>query len=239
MDISPQAAVTCRGITKTFGQGEAMTRVLRGVDVVINLGEIFFISGPSGSGKTTLLSIITGLLDKEEGELNVLGSDFSKMTVDEKAEFRAQNIGFVFQSFNLLPALTVIENVALPLQIRGVSRQEALAKANVLLLKLGMAKRAHESPRFLSGGQQQRISVARALVHDPRLIICDEPTSALDQVAGLVVMNMLKEQAMSPNRAIIVVTHDKRTFKFATRIAHINDGRIESISTAQEELITP
>ena len=188
------------------------------------------IAGPSGSGKTTLISVIAGILDYEGGDCIVYGEHLNQMTEVEKLAFRAKNIGFVFQQFNLIPTLTVAENVAIPLIINGMERHEATEKATAILAKVGLENRANSSPRELSGGQQQRVAIARAIVHDPKMIVCDEPTSALDSVNGHNIMTILKDLSRNSDRALIVVTHDSRVFDFADRIAEMEDGKIIKIS---------
>jgi putative ABC transport system ATP-binding protein len=226
-------AVSCRSVQKTFGQGEAQTLVLRGVDLEVKLGEMTLLVGPSGCGKTTLLSVITGLLDSTSGEVQVLGQQIAALSATERVLFRRQNLGFVFQQYNLLPALTAAENVAVPLLAARIPRREALPRAMSLLEKLGMAKRSHALPSELSGGQQQRVALARALIHEPRLIVCDEPTSALDAETGHSVMKLLASAAVRPDRAVIVVTHDNRVFSFADTMAYMDDGRITRTESKQ------
>ena len=222
-------AVVCRRIEKWFGAGEARVHALRGVDLEIRMGELAMLVGPSGCGKTTLLSVIAGLLDSNGGDLEVLGETPARMGKQERILFRRRNLGFVFQQYNLLPSLTAAENVAVPLLAAGVNRNEAAGEATRLLAQLGMEERASSLPAQLSGGQQQRVALARALVHKPRLIVCDEPTAALDAKTGHTVMELLAKVAVSPDRAVIVVTHDSRVFEFADTIAHMDDGRIETV----------
>ncbi|MBX7221312.1 MAG: ABC transporter ATP-binding protein [Blastocatellia bacterium] len=231
MDAS--VAVSCRSVTKDFGQGESRTKVLRGVDFEVNLGQMTFLVGESGSGKTTLLSVIAGLLDATAGEVVVLGQPLKRLSNHQQVVFRRTNLGFVFQQFNLLPALTAAENVAVPLLAQGLPRLRAIAKASDLLTSLGLGQRLNAFPSQLSGGQQQRVALARALVHEPRLIVCDEPTSALDAATGRSVMELLASFAVRPDRAVLVVTHDSRVFDFADRIAHMNDGIIDRIEQQQ------
>ncbi|MBL8227888.1 MAG: ABC transporter ATP-binding protein [Bryobacterales bacterium] len=221
-----QSAVVCREIVKDFGTGENRVQVLRGIDYEVPLGQMSFIVGPSGCGKTTLLSVIAGLLDHSKGDLHVLGTNMDHLRNGKAVLFRRRNLGFVFQQFNLLPALTAAENAAIPLLADGVPRKKAVEKAVALLDDLGLGHRAHAMPNQLSGGQQQRVAFARALVHEPKLVVCDEPTSALDAETGHHVMELLHKIAVRPDRAVIVVTHDSRVFHFADRIDHMNDGRI-------------
>jgi putative ABC transport system ATP-binding protein len=173
-----------------------------------------------------LLSVVAGLLDHDEGSLRVLDSDMRALSNAERLRFRRRNVGFLFQQYNLLPALTAVENVAVPLIASGVPRKLAQERAATLLDTVGLGSRLAALPAELSGGQQQRVALARALVHEPKLVICDEPTAALDHKTGDAVMNLLAKHALSPNRAVVVVTHDTRVLHFGDRIAYMDDGRI-------------
>jgi putative ABC transport system ATP-binding protein len=226
---TPSAAVRCQAIYKHFGEGDARVEVLRGVDFTAQLGEMTFLVGPSGCGKTTLISVIAGLLDASAGELEVLGERHAALSAKNRVLFRRRNLGFVFQQYNLLPSLTAAENAAVPLIADGVPRAKAVKRASEVLDQLGMGAKINAMPRILSGGQQQRVAMARALVHEPRLIICDEPTAALDHKTGDSVMQLLKTAAVAPNRAVVVVTHDNRVFQYAHTIAHMNDGIITHV----------
>ena len=221
----------CRGVTKSFGRGEAEVKALRGVDLDVALGELLMLVGPSGCGKTTLISIIASVLDHDSGVCEVLGRDLSQLSASGKAALRRVEIGFVFQSYNLIPTLSAAENVAVPLLLNGHRRGRALATANDTLDRLGLAGRGANRPNDLSGGQQQRVAIARALVHEPRILVCDEPTSALDATTGDNLMRLLREIALKDGCALIVVTHDNRIFKYADRIAEMNDGRIVKMDT--------
>jgi putative ABC transport system ATP-binding protein len=223
------AAVVCRSVTKAFGQGDTRTMALRGVDLEVRPGEMTLLVGPSGCGKTTLISIVAGLLRPTEGDVEVLGQDLLGMPDGRLARFRQKNIGFVFQQYNLLPALTSAENVAVPLMIAGLQRREAVGGAAEVLKAVELADRAGSLPSQLSGGQQQRVAIARALVHEPRLLVCDEPTAALDARSGRTVMALLRRVAVQPGRAVVVVTHDSRVFGFGDRIVHMGDGRVERV----------
>jgi putative ABC transport system ATP-binding protein len=229
-------AVRCRGVTKSYGTGSAKVQALRGVDLDVNTGELMMLVGPSGCGKTTLISVIAGILDRDEGDCNVFGNDFGKMRQGAKTKYRGENIGFVFQAYNLFPSLTAEENIAVPLLINRVSKTVALKKAREKLSEVGLADRARSYPSQLSGGQQQRIAIARAMIHEPKLIVCDEPTSALDHVTGHHIMELLRAVAVSGDRALVVVTHDARIFEFADRIAKMDDGHIERIVTSHHDL---
>jgi putative ABC transport system ATP-binding protein len=226
--MSPEPAVLCRGITKEFGSAGTLVRALRGVDLEIGVGELTLLVGPSGCGKTTLLSVIAGILEPTAGEVSVLGAKLERMSSGQKVRFRGANIGFVFQQFNLLPALSAVENVIVPLILAGWPRRRALPKAQTLLSQMGMAERMHSLPSKLSGGQQQRLAIARALIHEPRLLVCDEPTSALDAHTGHTIMELLRAVAVKSGRAVVVVTHDSRVFGFGDRIVSLEDGRVTS-----------
>jgi putative ABC transport system ATP-binding protein len=222
-------AVRCRGVTKTYGAGDASVMALRGVDLDVRRGELLMVVGPSGCGKTTLISVIAAILGQDSGECDVLGRDLKNMDQNERTRFRGESIGYVFQMFNLLPALSALENVSVPLLINGASRQQAQSRAEQALGAVGLGTRRDALPTQLSGGQQQRVAIARALVHEPKLIVCDEPTSNLDHVAGHDMMELLRNVAKSPDRALIVVTHDPRIFEFADRIARMDDGKIVEV----------
>ncbi|MCU0688513.1 MAG: ABC transporter ATP-binding protein, partial [Phycisphaerales bacterium] len=229
-----QSAITCRGVTKHYGSGDNKVFALRGVDLDIGYGELMMLVGPSGCGKTTLISVIAGILDRDEGQCEVFGQDYAKISGGARTRWRGANIGFVFQQFNLLPTLTAAENVAVPLMILGEGRATAVKKASAMLERVGLGERGRSLPSQLSGGQQQRVAIARALVHQPRLIVCDEPTSALDEVTGHTVMRLLKGVALSEDRALVIVTHDQRIFSFADRIATMNDGHVVSVGKPGE-----
>lgn len=219
-------AVRCRGVIKSYGTGDAQVMALRGVDLDVHRGELLMIVGPSGCGKTTLISVIAGVLDRDSGECEVLGRDLKHLDQRSLARFRGVSIGFVFQLFNLLPALNAVENVSVPLLINGIVRDEAEERAREMLEAVNLGARVDALPAKLSGGQQQRVAIARALVHEPKLIVCDEPTSNLDHTTGQRMMELLREVAKRPDRALIIVTHDPRIFEFADRIARMDDGRI-------------
>ena len=220
------AAVAVRGVDKFFGEGEARIHVLKRAEFTARLGEMMFLVGPSGCGKTTLLSIIAGTLAADSGELSVFGENLRQLGGDGLAAFRARHLGFVFQQFNLIPTITVAENVSVPLLIRGVPPRTAEERARQMLARVGLAERADTRPGKLSGGQQQRVAIARALVHEPALLLCDEPTAALDRENGQQVMRLMRDVARDPARCVIVVTHDNRTYSYADRMAEMEDGRI-------------
>ncbi|WP_050027753.1 ABC transporter ATP-binding protein [Verrucomicrobium sp. BvORR034] len=222
-------AVRLSGIVKSFGDGNSRLTVLKGIDLDARSGEIMMLVGPSGCGKTTLLSIMAGTLHADQGGVEVFGTRLDKMKSAHVTKFRAQNIGFIFQSFNLIPTINCAENVSVPLLIQGTPARKAEARAKELLAAVGLGDRWHHRPTQLSGGQQQRVAIARALVHEPRLIICDEPTASLDAKNGTMVMELFDTVAKAPGRAVIIVTHDNRIFSHADRIAQMDDGQIVEV----------
>lgn len=222
-------AACLRNVTKLFGVGTTEVHALDHVDFNVHTGELLLLVGPSGCGKTTLLSVLAGILDATSGEVDVFGTRIDQLDQQEKTAFRRDNVGFIFQQYNLLPTLTAAENVAIPLLIHRVDFDEAVEKARVYLDRVGMADRAEFLPSQLSGGQQQRVAIARALITEPRLIVCDEPTAALDGDTGKMILEMFRSTALTGDRAIVVVTHDSRIFPYGDRIAEMLDGRILSI----------
>jgi putative ABC transport system ATP-binding protein len=221
-------AISVRGIVKDFGSGDTKVRALHGIDIDVFPGELTYLVGESGSGKTTLISIVAGILYPTEGSVCVFGSEIYDLSKNALVTFRLSNIGFIFQQYNLIPTLTAAENASVPLVAAGMKRAEAVDRARSTLDKLNIGQLAERLPRQMSGGQQQRVAIARALVHDPRLIVCDEPTAALDASSGRRVMDLLREVAIQPDRAVIIVTHDNRVFDLADRILDMEDGRIVS-----------
>ena len=221
-------SIKCKGIKKYFMSGENKTVALRGIDLEISDKKLTLLVGPSGSGKTTLLSIIETILTPDEGDLFILGQQVNKMNELEKARFRNKNIGVVFQALHLIPTLTVLENAILPLIIKGENENKAKEKGTSLLKQLNIEEKKDFLPTQLSRGQQQRAAIARALINDPKIILCDEPTAALDQENGHAFMKILHDLASSDNRTVFVITHDHRIFPFADQIININDGVIEN-----------
>jgi putative ABC transport system ATP-binding protein len=218
--------VICKNIRKSFGEGDSKVEAIRGIDLEITKGEVRLLMGPSGSGKTTLISIISGILTQDSGECLVGGIDLNHLSDKAKTLFRGSNIGFVFQSLNLVPSLTAEENISVPLVIKGEQKNQALEKAKHLLSELGMVDKIGVFPADLSGGQKQRIAIGRAMIHQPELIICDEPTSFLDHESGHKIMELLKEMVAKRGATLIIVTHDPRIMQFADRIDQLEDGRI-------------
>ena len=232
---SPEAAICARGIVRDFQAGQSTIRVLHGIDTEIRSGEMTFVVGESGSGKTTLISIMCGILWPTDGDVKVFGTDIYKLSDTELVNFRLENIGFIFQQYNLIPSIDAAANAAVPLIAKGVDREEAREKAKMLLEKLNIGDQAEKLPNQLSGGQQQRVAIARALVHEPRLVVCDEPTAALDASSGRRVMDLLREVAVAEDRACIIVTHDNRIFDMADRILVLEDGLVTHDGTDMPE----
>jgi putative ABC transport system ATP-binding protein len=233
---SPQWVVDVRAVEKSFGDGPDRIHVLKNVDLQAKTGEIMMLVGPSGCGKTTLLSAIAGTMRVESGTVRVFGNELGKMSGGALTRFRAKNIGFIFQQFNLIPTLTIAENVSVPLLIQGVSSGKALGRSREILEKVGLGARWKDRPNKLSGGQQQRVAIARALVHEPPLVICDEPTAALDAQNGEIVMDLFRQVARASDRAVIIVTHDNRIFSYADRIARMDDGEIVEVKEQRQQI---
>ncbi|MFN7429053.1 MAG: ABC transporter ATP-binding protein [bacterium] len=227
--------VVCEQVAIEFPTAAGPLKVLKGVDFQAPTGQLTMLVGPSGCGKTTLISIVAGLLRGATGSVKVFGKEVTSLTGSELVPFRLTNIGFIFQQYNLLAGLNAAENAAVPLVASGTPWPTALQKAGALLDKLGLGNHITKLPRQLSGGQQQRVAIARALVHQPRLLLCDEPTAALDGKSGQAVMSLLRELAVHPERAAIVVTHDPRVYAYADRVVHMEDGlllKVEEGKTA-------
>ncbi|MDI6800875.1 MAG: ABC transporter ATP-binding protein [Thermodesulfovibrionales bacterium] len=234
--ITQTLAVHCKGITKSYGNGNEVVNALNGINLDVFTGQLTMLVGPSGCGKTTLISIMAGILDQDDGDCVVFGKSFKDMNEFEKTLYRGNQVGFVFQSFNLIPTLTAVENVAIPLLIRRTDRKLALEKAAETLKNVALSERINALPSQLSGGQQQRVAIARSLVHEPRLIVCDEPTSSLDHETGFRIMELLQYAALCADRALVIVTHDPRIFDFADRIAKMDDGRIVEVFDSPEDM---
>ncbi len=223
--------VKLRGVSKIYGAGETAVTALAAADLEVRRGELLLIEGPSGSGKTTLLSILGMLLKPTEGEVLVGDRDVTKMSERELPAIRARSFGFIFQGFNLFPALTARENVALAIQMKDPRAKDAQGQAAKLLDAVGLAQRMHYLPGDLSGGQKQRVAIARALGGDPPLILGDEPTAALDSKTALTVMELLRGLTKA-GRGVVVVTHDHRLEKYADRIVRVDDGQVTELSVA-------
>ncbi|MEO1205756.1 MAG: ABC transporter ATP-binding protein [Pseudomonadota bacterium] len=216
------------GITKTFGTGAMAVDVLKGVDIELHAGQLTLLMGPSGSGKTTLLSILGCIMKQNKGELSIAGQSTAGLSAEGLAKIRRKNIGFVFQSYNLFPTLTALENVMLALDVQFAGRltgkQQARELAERALDEVGLSHRIAAVPSKLSGGEKQRVAIARALAASPSVILADEPTAALDGENGKAVMELLAKVAEDKSRCILAVTHDHRTLKYADRILRIDDG---------------
>jgi putative ABC transport system ATP-binding protein len=222
-------AIQCQALTKSFAMGDNVEQVLRGINLQVTKGEMMMLVGPSGCGKTTLISILAGILQHDSGSCIVEGSDYTKMTELEKLDFRAKNVGFVFQSCNLINSLTVAENISIPLLINNCKRKDIDDAVHEILSQVGLLNKASHFPALLSGGQQQRVAIARALIHKPAILVCDEPTSALDQQTGLKIMDLIHILNRQYGTTVMVVTHDSRILQYADNIANMNDGIIENI----------
>ena len=223
---SPESAICARDVTRIFASGDQQIRAVDDVSVDIQPGAMTYLVGESGSGKTTLISIMCGILWPSEGDVRVFGTDIYGLSDDDLVKFRLENIGFIFQQYNLIPSIDAASNAAVPLIAQGMDREQARTKAIELFESLNIADQADKLPNQLSGGQQQRVAIARALVHEPRLVVCDEPTAALDAKSGRRVMDLLRDVAVAKGRACIIVTHDNRIFDLADRILVLEDGRL-------------
>ena len=219
------------GVGKTYGTGETTVHALRDATLDIRAGEVTLIEGPSGSGKTTLISILGLLLTPSAGEVWIEGQNVAGLGERALPGLRARNFGFVFQGFNLFPALTALENVAMAIQMKHAKAKDPKGEARRLLEQVGLASRIHHLPADLSGGQKQRVAIARALGGNPPILVGDEPTAALDTKTALSVMELLRELASTAGRAVVVVTHDPRLERFADRVVRVEDGLIQSIDT--------
>src|SRR3984885_7105378 len=221
-----QPALVVRGVRKTFEAELAPVRALRGVDLTVERGTFIALMGPSGCGKSTLLNLIAGLEEVDEGSIDVAGESMSEGSEDDHALIRRKHIGIVFQFFNLLEGMSVLENVALPAIIAGRNRKSAESRARDLLDLLGIADKASEMPGVLSGGQRQRLAIARALANEPTLLLADEPTGALDSEGGQEVIELLS-RLHAGGQTIVLVTHDAGVASAADRIVRMRDGRVE------------
>lgn len=220
--------VELRNIDKTYHQGKLDVKVLKKVSLNINEGDFLAIMGPSGSGKTTLMNIIGCLDSATSGEYYLEGQDISKMDENKMALLRSKKIGFVFQQFNLLPKMSALENVALPLLYQGVSKKERLERAKQALINVGLEDRIHFKPNQLSGGQSQRVAIARAMVTNPSILLADEPTGALDQASGVAIMELFKEINQNQKTTIVLITHAREVASEARKLYTILDGEIST-----------
>jgi putative ABC transport system ATP-binding protein len=218
--------VAVRHVSKTYGEGATAHRALDDVSLDVSRGEVLLMMGPSGSGKTTLLSIMGAILGASSGSVRLNGEEVVGRPESELPRIRLAHVGFVFQSFNLFPALTALENVELALDVRGVAAPEARRRAMTALESVGMGHKAASYPADLSGGQKQRVAIARALVGEPSIVLADEPTAALDSHSGGTVLELLRHLAHARDRAVVMVTHDHRATSYADRLVHIADGHL-------------
>jgi len=230
-------AILARGVDKSFGVGTNRTPVLTGAGLGIQRGEVVFLVGPSGSGKTTLLSILGCILTPDGGSLQVLGREVAGMSTDELTAFRRQHLGFIFQTFNLFPTLSALDNIALTMVMRGVPLPAALERAGDLLGQVGLEQRANLRPAQLSTGECQRVAVARALANEPAILLADEPTASLDARNGQAVLKLLTGLVRERGVTLVVVTHDNRIFSYADRILHLENGRLIRASKPGAELV--
>lgn len=222
----PRTAIDATGLEKWFGEGDARTMALRGVNLRADFGEMIYIVGPSGSGKTTLLSVLSGILRPNSGHVLADGVDIWTLDSNHLADFRLHKLGFVFQDFHLFPRLNTAENVAIPLILKKTPWNESVEEAIRYLDIVGLKSRADLPPVKLSGGEQQRVAIARAMIGKPDILIMDEPTAALDGDTGHTILKFVRENILNENRCIVVVTHDSRIYEFASRILRMEDGRI-------------
>ena len=220
------ALIEMRGIKKDYVLGETAVHALRGIDVQIDKGDFVAIWGPSGSGKTTLLNLVGVIDEPSEGQITIAGRDICSLSDNRKSEFRNESIGFIFQGFNLVPVLSALENVMVPLQIKGVSYSEAKERALGRLQEVGLNELIHKRPFKMSGGQQQRVSIARALVNDPSLVIADEPTANLDSETAHMIIDIMRELNEKDGITFIFSTHDQRLLDRVKRLIRLEDGRI-------------
>lgn len=227
LDRADNAIAAC-GVEMVYQTGGDRYQALRQVDLTVRYGDIQLLMGPSGSGKTTLLSILAGILTPTDGSVNLMGQDITKLSSAKLAQFRLENIGFIFQGFNLFPALSAIENIEVALNLKGIRGTVARKEALELLDQVGLADRAKQLPRDLSGGQKQRVAIARALAGNPTLIMADEPTAALDSHNGHAVIELLRSLAKEKGRTVLIVTHDPRIADVADDIAYLEDGILQS-----------
>ena len=224
--------VEARGVVKTYRSGALEVPALRGVDLVIRRGEMVAVMGPSGCGKTTLLNCLSGLDDVEGGSVKIAGREITTMDDARRTGFRARSMGFIFQSYNLLPVLTAAENVELPLLVSGVDPKESRRRALDALASVGLQERADHKPTELSGGQQQRVTIARSLVNDPAIVWADEPTGNLDTKTGQEVLAIMHRLNQERGQTYVIVTHDPNLAATCHRIVHMENGQIERESKA-------
>jgi putative ABC transport system ATP-binding protein len=232
-------AISATGIEMVFQSGNQQYQVLKGVDLELSKGDIHLLMGPSGSGKTTLLSILGGILQPTAGHVCLLGHNITTMSKAQASKFRLKNIGFVFQGFNLFPALTAAENIEVALKMKGFPPRIARLEAKQLLEQVGLDNYADQLPRDLSGGQKQRVAIARALAGDPALIMADEPTAALDTQNGQAVIELLRRLATEGGHTVLMVTHDPRIKSVADRVIYLEDGMLKEPTEDETDALSP
>ncbi|MEI7732594.1 MAG: ABC transporter ATP-binding protein [Verrucomicrobiota bacterium] len=220
--------VTVRDLTKIYRQGEIDVTALSGISLDISPGEFLALMGPSGSGKSTLLHIIAGVDRPTRGECRVQGINLTQLTETELADWRNQNVGFVFQTFNLIPVLTAFENVELPLLLTSLNRRQRRKQVELALELVSLSERGHHLPKQLSGGQEQRVAIARALVTDPALVVADEPTGNLDSHSAQEVLTILQTLSRQAGKTVIMVTHDPKAAAFGSRSVHLEKGELST-----------
>ncbi|KMO83828.1 Lipoprotein-releasing system ATP-binding protein LolD [Mycolicibacterium chubuense] len=228
--VSGDPVLRLENVDKTYRRGDEQVRVLVGVDFTLFAGEFVVVTGPSGAGKSTLLHVAGGLDEPDRGTVAVAGRDVWSMSVAARAAFRRRNLGFVFQFFNLVPMLTAVENVSLPLVLDGVPARRADARAAELLARVGLADRARHRPAELSGGQLQRVAVARALVARPSMVLADEPTGNLDSHSSAEVLDLLRALTDEDGTAVVMVTHDRTAASYGSRELHLVDGHAGAVT---------
>ena len=229
--------IQIRDVVKHYGNGASQVRALQGVDLDVRAGEVLALMGPSGSGKTTLLSIMGCILRATAGSVKIAGREMVGLPESELPRVRLQHFGFIFQGFNLFPALTARENVEIALDLKRLPRRQARGRAEELLAGVGLAEKAASHPADLSGGEKQRVAIARALAGDPPMILADEPTAALDSASGKTVMTILASLAHQRARAVVIVTHDPRVLGYADRVVRMADGRMLAEAEQIAELV--
>jgi putative ABC transport system ATP-binding protein len=229
-----QPLIAARGLVKSYRLGRVRVPALRGVDLDVGDGEVMALAGPSGSGKSTLLNLLGGIDTADEGAVAFAGADVARLSERERTRLRRDRLGFVFQTFNLVPVLTAFENVEYPLWIAGVAAAERRRRATMALERVGLGARARHRPDQLSGGERQRVAVARALVHEPRALLADEPTGNLDSVTGAQILDLLLEWNRTSGATLIVATHDAAILERVTRRVRLHDGRIEADERAAD-----
>lgn len=221
-----QSFIQLDGLTKSFQEGMIERQVLREITATFAAGEFVVLLGQSGSGKSTLLNLISGIEQPTTGRVTINATELSALNERDRTLFRRDRIGFIFQFFNLIPTLTVLENITLPQELAGVSQAEVSKKAIALLQRVGLEDRGDAFPDKLSGGQQQRVAIARALVHDPMLVLADEPTGNLDEETGKIVLDLLLELTRSAQKTLIMATHNPEIAKLADRVVRMQDGHL-------------